>query len=79
MISRVMWVGALFIAIRFCLNGYSQTPELVVQIGHHDPVRCVRFSQDGRQALSSSYEAVKLWDVATGRLIRSRARYSAVF
>ncbi len=43
-----------------------------VQIGHSDFIYSVRFSPDGSMALSLGIEGTaKLWDVATGRLIRT--------
>ncbi len=43
-----------------------------VQIGHSDFIRTVRFSPDGSKILSHGAEGTaKLWDVATGRLIRT--------
>ena len=51
---------------------HSQKPELVVPIGHILGINSVVFSPDGRYVLSGSYdEIVKLWEVSSGRLLRS--------
>jgi WD40 repeat protein len=40
-------------------------------LGHTDDVGCAVFTPDGRQALSSGYDAcVRVWDVETGRELR---------
>jgi WD40 repeat protein len=40
-------------------------------LGHTDDVGCAVFTPDGRQALSSGYDAcVRVWDVETGREVR---------
>jgi len=51
--------------------------DIVPQLGHSGTIVSVAFSPDGRQLLSSSYDpAPKLWDVATGRLLRTFTGHS---
>ena len=46
--------------------------EVVAQNGHSENVNSVAFSSDGRTALSASNDhTLKLWDVATGKLLRT--------
>ena len=53
-------------------SGDNGKPKVFVQIGHADAVHAVAFSPDGRWALSGSMdETVKLWEVATGREVRT--------
>src|SRR5262245_54843644 len=48
--------------------------ELVPIIGHVNGIRAVAFSQDASLVLSGSEDAtIKIWDRATGRLIRTFA------
>ncbi len=43
--------------------------------GHQAPVRCVRFSTDGRTLLSGSHDnTVKLWDLGSGRMHANASR-----
>ncbi len=50
----------------------AQEPEVFVQLGHFSYVNAVVFSPDGKFALSgSSDHRLKLWDVSTGREIRT--------
>jgi len=56
----------------------SKTPEVFVQLGHSSYVNSVAFSPDGKLALSgSSDKTLKLWEVATGREIRTFKGHSS--
>jgi WD40 repeat protein len=51
--------------------------EIVPILGHSDRVYSVAFSPDGAQVLSSGEDkSIKLWDAATGALIRTFAGHS---
>src|SRR5262245_41847391 len=46
--------------------------EVVPRVGHSAPAYSVAFSTDGRQVLSGSGDnTLKLWDAATGALLRT--------
>ena len=50
----------------------EEKPEIFVQMGHSDNVTSVSFSPDGRYMLSgSSDDTMKLWEVSSGREIRT--------
>jgi WD40 repeat protein len=49
-----------------------QKPEAVLQVGHRRAIRSVAFSPDGRWLASGAKDnTVKIWEVATGRLLRT--------
>ncbi|HZT58913.1 MAG TPA: WD40 repeat domain-containing protein, partial [Pyrinomonadaceae bacterium] len=63
---------ALLTLLFACAVSNAQTPELIVQSGHTNSVHTVAFSPDGRTILSASADhTLKLWEAATGRLIRN--------
>ncbi len=50
----------------------SQKPEAVLQVGHRRVVRSMAFSSDGRWLASGAKDnTIKIWDVASGRLLRT--------
>ncbi|WP_185154035.1 caspase family protein [Fulvivirga sp. M361] len=58
--------------ITLCSNTVSQRLETVVQRGHYAAIKSVAFTNDGNYLLSGSRDkTIKLWELATGREIRS--------
>jgi len=50
----------------------SEKPEIFVQMGHIKRVNSVAFSSDGKYALTGSWDnTLKLWDIASGREVRT--------
>lgn len=55
----------------------AQQPQLVMQTGHSSEVTSVAFSPDGKVIASGSDDnSIKLWNVATGRLLRTLSAHS---
>src|SRR5262245_10201635 len=55
----------------------AQKPSLVVQAGHQSSIETVAFSPDGKLIASGSIDrTIKLWDVATGRELRTLSGHS---
>ena len=65
----------LFLFLFYLINQlcFSQTtPELLVQLGHADRVRCIDFSSDGKFLISGgSDQILKLWQISNGQLVRT--------
>jgi WD40 repeat protein len=56
---------------------WAQKPELVVQTGHSETVNSVAFSPDGKTLASGSEDhTIKLWEVTTGRVLRTLTGHS---
>lgn len=59
------------------LTPAQQQPELYVRTNHADVIRSVAISPDGKLAASGSGDAtVRLWDVATGMVVRTLSGHS---
>ncbi|MEW6526280.1 MAG: caspase family protein [Spirochaetota bacterium] len=76
---KKMIVTTLFVHL-FFLHAYSLTidnPQVVVQLGHSEWITSVAVSPDRKLIASASLDAtIKLWDVASGRLLRTLAGHS---
>lgn len=60
------------IALSLSLSGYAQKPEVVVTTGHKGLINTMAISPDGTlMASGDSDKLIKVWDVATGRELRT--------
>ena len=63
---------AVKLALFLYTGAHSQRLETVVQRGHYEAVKAVAFTLDGKYLLSGSRDkSIKLWELSTGREIRS--------
>lgn len=52
--------------------GFAQQPRLVVPVGHTDGILEAQFSPNGKSIATASFDqTIKIWDVATGRLLQT--------
>lgn len=64
--------GILFLlAVLMIQYLYAQQPELVLPINHGTQIENISFSANGQYLVSSSNGQVKLWETATGQLLRT--------
>ena len=67
------WLAGLL-----CQTCFAQKPELVLETGHSERVLAVAFSSNGRTLASSDIAGtIKLWDLSSGRELRTLLGHSA--
>ena len=61
-----------------CQTCFAQKPELVLETGHSERVLAVAFSSNGRTLASGDRDGtIRLWDVSSGRELRTLVGHSA--
>ncbi|CUS86186.1 WD domain-containing protein, G-beta repeat-containing protein [Candidatus Kryptonium thompsonii] len=72
MTFKIKIFGFLLLFILPYVSFASDKPEVFVQLGHSDRVTSIAFSPDGKTFVSGSADnTLKLWDVSTGKEIRT--------
>src|SRR5579871_777052 len=63
----------LFAIVLTCLSVHSIRAQIIQELhGHHDAVYAVAFRPDGEQMATASFDhTIKIWDVATGHVVRT--------
>jgi WD40 repeat protein len=84
---KTLRTGACILLIALCtgagaiqaesITGNAYAVQVVAQLGHTSAIHAVAFSPDGRTLASASQDrTIKLWDVASGREIRTLSGHS---
>ena len=80
-IETIFFLFLFFSLVSLSLDSYASSydkPLVFVQLGHSHAVNSVAISQNGKLALTGSEDHTsKLWDVETGREIRTFIGHSA--
>lgn len=73
----VLLIKVLVMIAETPIFSQQETPEVFVQLGHSDGVSSLSFLQYGKYMVSGGYDGlIKLWDVQSGREIRSLQGHS---
>lgn len=68
----------LYLILWLPILGAAQTAQLKVNLGHTAPINSLRFSPDSRYLISSSDdETMKLWEVNSGKLLKTSPAISS--
>lgn len=66
------WMAGLFLLAQFAAPVQAEAPQIIPQIGHAGKITELFFSPDDRYLFTGSNDhSIKLWDVETGRLVRT--------
>ncbi|CUU07126.1 delta-60 repeat domain-containing protein [Candidatus Kryptobacter tengchongensis] len=72
-VVEIIAILAFSVSVAFSGGSFTdEKPEIFVQLGHTDDVTSVAISSDGKYIVSGSQDkTIKLWDISTGREIRT--------
>jgi len=78
-LRRFQWLGVLaglLCTLQMVVAAEQERPSLITQTGHTDSVTSMAISPDGRTAISGSWDkTLRLWDVASGRELRTLSEH----
>ena len=70
------YFSILFISFICSLSVFSQKADLVLQTGHSNSVKSISFSPDSKYFVSSDSKTIKLFELSTGKEIRTICGFS---
>lgn len=77
MINRYPAIFLLFFTV-LAINTLAQQPRLMLPVGHTSYISSVAFSSSGKKVITASDDkTVKIWDAASGKLLRSIDKHSS--
>src|SRR5690349_3219977 len=75
--SRQLFILASLLFLFSAIKTTAQKPVLGLPVGHRDEISNLSFSRNGKYLLTVGDKSMKLWDVRTGKLVRTNDKRGA--